>query len=115
LLDIVGQDWLGWQEDALVKADVIIHLVGGYTEQRVMACERLIRESLSYNRDAKHITVNPIDADVSAPKGFKLERIQQCEGLVSSNCQKYECLRVEGFDEEGICRALVAAIIDVAP
>ena len=31
LLEIVGQDFIGWQEDSLPKADVLIHLVGGYT------------------------------------------------------------------------------------
>jgi len=35
LLDIVGQDWLGWQDDALAGADAVVNLVGGYTEQRV--------------------------------------------------------------------------------
>jgi nucleoside-diphosphate-sugar epimerase len=31
LLDIVGCDWMGWQQDALKPADVVINLVGGYT------------------------------------------------------------------------------------
>ena len=31
LLEIVGQDFIGWQEDSLPNADVLIHLVGGYT------------------------------------------------------------------------------------
>ena len=28
LLDIVGQDWVGWQEDALPNAQVVVHLTG---------------------------------------------------------------------------------------
>jgi hypothetical protein len=60
LLDIVGQDWVGWQRDTLPKADVILHLTGGgYTEQRVMACERLVRESIKHKSLAHHITINP--------------------------------------------------------
>ena len=39
-LDIVGADWIGWQDDALKVADVVVKLVGGYTEQRVLATER---------------------------------------------------------------------------
>jgi len=27
LLDIVGKDWIGWSEDALENADVIVHMV----------------------------------------------------------------------------------------
>ena len=40
LLDIVGQDFLGWQEETLKNADIVIHLVGGYTKQREMATEQ---------------------------------------------------------------------------
>jgi hypothetical protein len=29
LLDIVGQDWIGWQEDTLSHADCVIHCTGG--------------------------------------------------------------------------------------
>ena len=28
LLDIVEQDWVGWQEDALPNAQVVVHLTG---------------------------------------------------------------------------------------
>ena len=49
LLDIVGCDWIGWQDDALKPADVVINLVGGYTQQRIMATERIVRESLRVN------------------------------------------------------------------
>jgi uncharacterized protein YbjT (DUF2867 family) len=36
LLDIVGQDWIGWQEDTLAKADAVVNLVGGFAQQREM-------------------------------------------------------------------------------
>ena len=57
LLDIVGNDWMGWQEDALQPADCVVHLTGGgFTEQRVLACERLVRESLRVNPNAFRAT-----------------------------------------------------------
>lgn len=92
-------DWIGWQDDTLVSADIILHLVGGFTEQRVMACERIVRESLSYNPNAYHITINPTDTDleVISPgmKSLKLQRIQRCEDVVSTNCLYYKLIRID--------------------
>lgn len=114
LLDIVGQDWVGWQEDALTKADVIVHLVGGYTEQRNMATERLVRESLSVNPNALHITVNPIEEDIPALTPgmvtMKTKRILDCENMVRDNCMNSECLRVEAFRMKEACDAIQKAI-----
>eukprot|EP00957_Ditylum_brightwellii_P180103 13719183-Ditylum_brightwellii.AAC.1 len=59
---------MGWQQDTLPKADIILNLVGGgYTEQRVMATERLVRESLSFApTDVAFITVSPTEEDIKA-------------------------------------------------
>ncbi|KAL3931481.1 MAG: hypothetical protein SGBAC_011286 [Bacillariaceae sp.] len=64
LLDIVGQDWVGWSDDVLKKADVIVHMVGGYTEQRTKAAERIVQESFRLKSQALHITVNPTEEDI---------------------------------------------------
>jgi hypothetical protein len=114
LLDIVGQDWVGWQEDALKPADVVIHLVGGYTEQRTMAAERLVRESLSVNPDALQITVSPIEEEIAILTpgllSLKSKRIKICEDMVRDNCQNSACLRLvpnrmqETIEE--ICKAV---------
>ena len=99
LLDIVGKDWIGWQEDTLAKADVIVHLVGGFTEQRLMACERLVRESMRVNPKALHITVNPTlqDLPILSPGMVDLKsgRISKCEEMVTANCANTQCLRIE--------------------
>lgn len=108
LLDIVGQDWLGWQEDALTGADAIINLVGGYTEQRVMACERIVRESLSVNPTAMQVTLSPIDDDLTMK--LKKDRVELCEKTVKDNCMKCECLRVEINDIDGACQKIVDII-----
>lgn len=106
LLDIVGQDFLGWQEDTLSKADAVINLVGGYTIQREMASERIVRESLRVNPTALQVTVGPKDEELSmvSPGAYdtKVTRIQKCEEYVSFNCVNYECLRIEAnrVDEE---------------
>ena len=104
LLDIVGKDFLGWQEDTLKQADVIIHLVGGFTEQREMATERLVRESLRVNRGATHITVNPLEEEIgSFSPGMltlKTKRIEKCESMVRDNCSNTKCLRIEAFKME---------------
>ena len=109
LLDIVGQDWIGWQQDCLTKADVVVHLTGGFTEQRVMATERLIRESFSCNKlQALHVAVNPTDKDVAlvepaVGQTFKMKRIQECEDMVKSNCPHHKCLRVEANRVDDLC------------
>mmetsp|Transcript_62086 Transcript_62086/g.173364 ORF Transcript_62086/g.173364 Transcript_62086/m.173364 type:complete len:216 (+) Transcript_62086:86-733(+) len=114
LLDIVGQDWVGWQEDALKPADILVHLVGGFTEQREMATERLVRESLRVNPNVLHVTVNPVEGDIPiltpGMPTMKTKRIQKCEDMVKMNCLNSECLRLEvyKFDEaiEAICQAI---------
>jgi hypothetical protein len=114
LLDIVGQDWLGWQEDTLAKADVVVHLVGGFTEQRVMACERLVRESNRVNKNALHITVSPLDDEIGvlSPSAVekKKERILVCENMVSTNCFNSLCLRIETYRQDQGCSRIQQAI-----
>jgi len=116
LLDIVGQDWLGWQDDVLKPADVVVNLVGGFTEQRVMACERLVRESLSLNKDALQITVSPTEEDLPnfspGAQALKKERIKLCEDMVKSNCVNAICLRIESNHEDTGCDRIQAAIED---
>lgn len=114
LLDIVGSDWMGWQEDTLAKADVVINLVGGFTEQRTMATERLVRESLKVNRDALQVVVSPTDEDLAmlspgAPQ-MKKERIKLCEAMVESNCLNSVCVRLEANRVEDGCEKLKSII-----
>ena len=111
LLDIVGQDWLGWQDDALAGADAVINLVGGYTEQRVMACERIVRESLRVNPSAQQITLSPVDEDLSMK--LKRDRVALCEKMVQENCAASSCLRVEENDIDGACQKIMSAIDDL--
>ena len=114
LLDIVGQDWLGWQEDALKGADVVVHLVGGFTEQRVMASERLVRESLAWNPSALHVTVGPTVKDLgilsTGAVKLKNERLTKCEDMVRTNCRNHVCLRIEANRVEQECESIVAVI-----
>jgi hypothetical protein len=119
LLDIVGRDWMGWQRDVLPKADVILHLTGGgFTEQRVMACERLVRESLKHNKSAHHITVNP-SAELLAAlspglKSVKTGRIERCEAMVRENCQHYTCLRIGQRDLDVACQTILDTLAALA-
>lgn len=114
LLDIVGQDWIGWQDDALKGADVVVHLVGGFTQQRVQACERLVRESLSTNPEALQITVNPLEQDLPGFSpglaSLKLQRIKTCENMVESNCRNHKCLRIEAYRVDQSCDSIATAI-----
>ncbi|KAG7361551.1 hypothetical protein IV203_036652 [Nitzschia inconspicua] len=114
LLDIVGQDFLGWQEDALEKADVVVHLVGGYTNQREMATERLVRESLRVNPQVLHVTVNLKEEDIpQVTPGMvtvKAKRILDCENMVRDNCINAVCLRLEANREEEACAQICKAI-----
>lgn len=114
LLDIVGQDWVGWQQDALQQADVVVHLVGGFTEQRTMACERLVRESLTFNPEALHVTVNPMDKDLATfspgMPTLKKQRINTCENMVTTNCVNAKCLRIEAFRLEIACEEIASVV-----
>jgi hypothetical protein len=120
LLDIVGQDWIGWQVDCLKSADVVVHLVGGFTPQRVLACERLVRETLVYRSNALHVSVSPVEQDleVMPPAGgmakLKSERVQACEGMIQANCLHSLCLHVEAYRVDKGADAIVVAIQDWA-
>ena len=114
MLDIVGNDFVGWQDDALKKADVVVHMVGGFTQQREMATERLVRESLRLNRKATHITVNPREDDIGkftpGMLTLKTERIAKCESMVRDNCFSSQCLRIEAFRPETASQEIFEAI-----
>jgi hypothetical protein len=114
LLDIVGQDWVGWQDDALAKADVVIHMVGGYTEQRTMATERLVRESYRVNREALHVAVNPVEGDIPVLTPgmvtLKTKRIKKCEDMVRDNCTNSACLRLEAYKMDELYKEICQAV-----
>lgn len=117
LLDIVGKDWVGWQEDTLSKADVVINLVGGFTNQRLMAVERIVRESTVHNPTALQITVSPKDVeDISildngpAAATVKWNRLEQCENIVKQNCIRYKCFRFEANCLKKSCDEIMATI-----
>lgn len=117
LTDIVGQDWVGWQDDALKSADVLVYLVGGYTQQRTMATERLVRESLRVNPGVLHVTVNPVEEDIPilSPGMFttKSKRINDCEDMVKKNCWNHECLRLEVYKMDATLDAICGAIVGI--
>jgi hypothetical protein len=114
LLDIVGQDWVGWQEDTLKKADVVVNLVGGYTEQRIMAAERIVRESLQINPSALQVVVSPMESELQflSPGMLKLksDRINACESLVLNNCVNAANLRLEANALDSMTDVIVRAI-----
>ena len=116
LLDIVGQDWMGWQDDALRPADIVVHLTGGgFTEQRVLACERLVRESMRVNPRALHVTVNPTNELLSSYlspgiPAVKRQRIERCEALVRENCVNHVCLRLNERKVDQVCQAIVEEV-----
>jgi hypothetical protein len=116
LLDIVGKDFLGWQEDALASSDAVVNLVGGYTVQREMAAERLVRESLRVNPTALQMTVGPRAEELSriSPGAYdlKVARLLKCEEYVKLNCVNYECLRLEANRVEEGCDRIKKVIYD---
>jgi hypothetical protein len=115
MTDIVGCDFLGWQEDALKDANVVVNLVGGYTQQREMAAERIVRESLRINPTAHQIVVSPAEDDLRAltPGAFtmKVGRLRKCEEMVTQNCMSSNCLRLEAFDADNSIQAIVDAVL----
>jgi hypothetical protein len=119
LLDIVGQDWVGWQDDALAEADVVVNLCGGYTKQRNMATERIVRESLRVNPRALQLTVSPMveDLKVLTPGmvTMKTKRLQECEDMVQKNCINSKCLRLEAYNMPGNCQQIIDAIRSAKP
>lgn len=116
LLDIVGQDFLGWQEDTLARADAVVNLVGGYTQQREMATERIVRESLRVNPAALQIAVGPREDELKmmSPGAYtmKVARLKHCEDLVSVNCANFECLRLDANRVEEECDRIKSVVYD---
>ena len=114
LLDIVGQDWVGCQEDTLKKADVVINLVGGYTEQRLMATERIVRESLRVNPSALQVCVSPMESEMQylSPGMLKLKakRMDACESMVLNNCENCANLRLEANALGAMSDVIIRAI-----
>lgn len=110
LLDIVGCDWMGWQDDVLPDTDVIVNLVGGYTQQRTMACERLVRESLANCKkpNVQHILLSLDDEDLKM--SLKKKRAKECEDMLSNNCIHVSCLRAELNDVQGACDEILKVI-----
>ena len=108
MLDIVGCDFLGWQEDTLQKADIVVNLVGGYTEQRTMACERIVRESLRVNPSAKQVILSMADDDLRIT--LKKNRAKACEDMLEANCMDSVCLRAEMNDVNGACGQIMKVI-----
>ena len=64
MMGIVWQDWIGCQEDTLIKADAVVNVVEGYTKQRETAAYRIVRESLSVNPTVLQITISPKDDEL---------------------------------------------------
>lgn len=114
LLDIVGCDWVGWQEDVLTNADVVVNLVGGYTHQRLMATERIVQESNVVNPSVLQITVSPLEEDIPAltpgAQKVKIQRLRDCEDAVRDNCRNHLCLRLEAFKLKESCQTIVDAV-----
>lgn len=109
LLDIVGKDFLGWQDDALKGADVVVNLVGGFTEQRTMAAERIIRESMRLNPKVLHVCVSPIDEEIDLK--VKRDRVKKIEDMYDGNCEKNVCLRLELNRIASSCGSIINTII----
>ena len=103
-----GCDFLGWQDDTLKKADVVIHLVGGFTDQRTKACERIVRESARVNPTVKIVMMTPLEKDL--PMKLKSERAKTCEKILNDNCKDAVCLRSEMNDVAGACEKILAVI-----
>ena len=101
LLDIVGQDWVGW-ESVLKDADVVVNLTGGFTEQREKAQARL-SEAVRYEETARGgkrlrmIVVSPTDEALPllspVAQAAKRERLLRCEEVAISGGSEVECLR----------------------
>jgi NAD(P)-dependent dehydrogenase (short-subunit alcohol dehydrogenase family) len=108
LNDIVGKDWMFWQDDVLPSADMIINLVGTYTEQRTMSVERLIRESSRLCPNVKHILVSLADEDLKMT--IKKKRAADCEKMLRDNCPNSICLRGELNNVNDICKRIVKEI-----
>ena len=117
MTDIVGCDFLGWQEETLPPADVVVNLVGGYTQQQEMATKRLIRESLRLNPQALQVAVSPREEDIKtlSPGAYsiKLDRLKRCEDMVTKNCLNAKCLRLESYDVENSVQSIIDAILSV--
>ena len=86
----------------------MIHLVGGFTDQRTKACERIVRESARVNPTVKIVMMTPLEKDL--PMKLKSERAKTCEKILNDNCKDAVCLRSEMNDVAGACEKILAVI-----
>jgi hypothetical protein len=79
-----------------------------------MATERIVRESISTNPNALQITVSPTEASLRALSPgmmtVKTKRLLDCEEMVKQNCRNVECLRLNAYEIEKSCQAIVDAV-----
>ena len=108
MLDIVGCDFLGWQEDALKGCDVVVNLVGGFTDQRTKAAERIIRECVRVNPNVFHVSVSPVAEELG--QKIKRNRVQAVEDMYEANCPSYVAVRSEYNRVDDTCNAITQAI-----
>mmetsp|Transcript_49297 Transcript_49297/g.96430 ORF Transcript_49297/g.96430 Transcript_49297/m.96430 type:complete len:208 (+) Transcript_49297:60-683(+) len=111
LLDIVGKDWMGWQDDVLKSADVVVNLSGGFTPQRSMAMERIIR-GLSEVRNENTLVVSISPSDAVLRTKLKKDRVKICEEMVESNCVKGVCLRFSAgrSEQQQLCEEVLQLV-----
>lgn len=86
----------------------MVNLVGGFTEQRVMATERIIRESLRVNPVALQVCVSPLEEELK--RKILIDRVKKCEDMYSGNCANVSCFRSEFNREEDTCASILEAI-----
>ena len=114
LLDIVGMDWMGWEE-VLVDCDLFVNAVGTLTEQRTKAVRRfgdfIKREEEKLpgpgKKSIKQLHISPTDDLLRAVSKVavdsKIERVRDCEILLEiggcGGCWNFA--RIDGLEGLG--------------
>ncbi|GMH68254.1 hypothetical protein TrRE_jg8961 [Triparma retinervis] len=114
LLDIVGMDWMGWEE-VLADCDLFVNAVGTFTEQRTKAVRRfgdfIEREENklpgSGKKSIKQLHISPTNELLRAVSKVavdtKIERVRDCEIMLEiggcGGC--YNFARVMGLEGLG--------------
>eukprot|EP00520_Triparma_pacifica_P011254 CAMPEP_0118657318 /NCGR_PEP_ID=MMETSP0785-20121206/13956_1 /TAXON_ID=91992 /ORGANISM="Bolidomonas pacifica, Strain CCMP 1866" /LENGTH=220 /DNA_ID=CAMNT_0006550231 /DNA_START=235 /DNA_END=894 /DNA_ORIENTATION=- len=114
LLDIVGMDWMGWEE-VLSDCDLFVNAVGTLTEQRKKACMRFgdfikrEEEKLpgSGRKTIKQLHLSPTDDLLrkynKVAVEAKISRVRDCKILLQSGSfgSCYNFARIEGIEGLG--------------
>lgn len=88
-LDIVGQDWIGWQDDALPGATAVYNVAGPMSQDRLLLAQRMA-EGLKRHPPKVFVSVEPTQAAMEG--GAMTSFVGRCLDMFDSCAAEYSAI-----------------------